>query len=155
MMIVTVLLGLFMSSVFDTVLTGLRLTGTANDRERIRQEMSAVVDRMTREIAVADNVDNASNTRFQFDTVGLNNINYQYSSGSLTRSDANTSSTTILRSITAFDFDYWDDNNTQIMTDPVPGNQEDNIRVVQVTITVTRNNETMTLASAAFLRSIQ
>lgn len=154
MLIVASLFGLFMTAMFDTVLTGLRVTHTAGDRERIRQELVAVLDRMTREIAAAENVDDADDNRFQFDTVDVSNVEYDYASGALTHDDGDSSSRIVLRNITAFDFDYWDNTNTQLST-PVPGASEDTIRMVQVSITVTRNNETVTLAQAAFLRSIQ
>ena len=153
LLIVISLLSIFIAAVYESVIIGLRVVNASSSREMLRQQLTAALDRLTRDISVANNVDAAQSGRFQFDTPDVNNVNYVYSSSSLSRDDAASSQVTILNNISSFDFNYFDSTGAQL-SEPVAGAAEDTIRVVQILITVTKNNETLTLASAAYLRSI-
>jgi len=147
-MIVTSLFGLFMGAVYESMLIGLRVTSTTDDRAEIVQQAASVLERFVRDVNIADNVDAAQSARFQFDTPPTNNINYVYSSGTLSRSN-----TVILRNITAFDLNFFDSSGTQL-AEPVPGASEDTIRLVQVSVTLTKDSETVSFAQSAYLRNM-
>ena len=152
-LIATVVFSLFLVPMHESFIIGLRAVHSSDDREQIRQQLVAALDRLTRDISLANNVDAAQDDRFQFDTPSVNNVDYRYASGALTRGDASTSARTILSNITSFDLNYFDTTGTELST-PVAGAQEDTIRVVQIIITVTKDTEAITIASAAFLRNI-
>lgn len=151
--IVLCLLGLFMGVVQEVVIVGLRAVHAADAREEIRQQLASALDRFTRDASIANNVDVAQTARFQFDTPSVNNVDYVYSSGTLTRNDASSSQITILRNLTAFDFDYVDCQGT-VYTGTVASSAEDSLRVVQVVATVTKDQETIALTKSVFLRNM-
>ncbi len=157
LMIVLSMWGLFMGAVYEAVILGLRLMNASNSREAIRVQLAKTLDQLTREAGSrADHIDVTQDARFQFDTPGsMNNVNYVYTSGAggtgtLTRRDSTMSAaTTILQHLSSFDFDYAEQGATTTTASP----NEDDVRVVHVTATVTKNNETISASSAAFLRS--
>lgn len=151
------LLGLFIGAVYESVIVALRVVNAADEREDVRQQLANALDRLTREASLASTVVAAQDQRFQFDAdldgngVNENNINYEVQSGDLQRAYGGTT-VTLVKDLTTLDFDYTDLNGAN-MTTPVPGANLDNTRVVQVTITATRDNEAISLATAAFLRN--
>lgn len=155
MMIVLSLCGLFMGAVYEAVLAGLRAVSAADRREAIRQQLTSALERMIRDAGAADGVDAADTDEFQFDTPGVNDVEYLYDSGddTLSRDDAASSQRVILRNLTAFDFSYVDSNGAQL-SEPVAGSAEDTIRVVQVSATVTQGSEAITIEDAVFLRNL-
>ena len=158
LLIVISLSGLFMGAVQELLVTGLRVVDSADDRESIRQRLAYVVDRFTREMSLCTDVDVAQDGGFQFDAdingdgSDENNINYQYTSGTLTRTYSGTT-VTLISGLTAFDLNYVDDTGAQLTT-PVAGSQEDDIRVVHISATVASGNETFSLESASYLRNM-
>ena len=154
-LIVVVLFGLLMGTVQETVVVGLRQVSAADKREEIRQRLTSALDRLTREISMADNVNAAQSGRFQFDTPSVNNVDYVYdsSAGTLSRDDASSPLAVIVRNVTSLDFNYFDASGAQL-SEPVAGASEDTIRLVQVAATVTKDSEAITVASAAFLRNM-
>ena len=155
LMIVLSLCGLFMSAVYEAVITGLRAVSAADRREAIRQQLTSALERMIRDAGAADGVDVADTDEFQFDTPSVNDVEYLYDSGgdTLSRDDAGSSQRVILRNLTAFDFSYVDGNGAQL-SEPVAGSAEDTIRVVQVSATVTQGSEAITIEDAVFLRNL-
>ena len=155
------LLGLFLAAVQESLITGLRATHTADNREAVRRELANALDQFVRDVSQAQDVDDAdlldgSNTgQFQFDTPSVNNVEYSYdaSADTLSYDDANVSQRIIARHVTSFDLTYID-NTGATLSEPVAGSSEDNIRVVQVTTTATIGDETLTLSDAAYLRSM-
>lgn len=149
------LLGLLGAALSESVTVGLRATAAAARREEIRQQLSAALERLTRDMTVAENVDAAQDGRFQFDTPSDGNVDYVYDGTDdiLSRDDANSPQVDLVSRLTSFDFDYFNGSGTQLST-PVAGASEDTIRVVQVTATVTYGSETVSVASAAYLRNM-
>jgi hypothetical protein len=152
------LLGIFMAAVYESVISGLRMANASDEREAIRQQLAHALDLLTREAAIASRVDNAEDQRFQFDAdldgngTTENNVNYNVSSGDLQRT-YNGITVTLIRDLSSLDFDFVDSGGSTLST-PV-GNQplRDTIRVVQITVTATNDNETISLTSAAYLRN--
>ncbi len=134
--------------IHEAVIVGLRVSYASDQREELRQQLATALDTLIRDAAVADNVDNADSSRFQFDTPATNNVNYQYSSGTLSRSNV-----IILRNLTAFDFDFFDSSGTQL-AEPVPGASESTVRLVEATATATKGTETVSVAEAVYLRNM-
>ncbi|MBI4323230.1 MAG: prepilin-type N-terminal cleavage/methylation domain-containing protein [Candidatus Omnitrophica bacterium] len=155
LMLVLVLAGIFFGVVYDTVIIGLRAVNAADERETIRQELTSAMERFVRDAGTGNNVDSADTARFQFDTPSVNDVEYTYDSaaGTLSRDDAATSSRVILRDLTAFDFNFFDSAGTQL-SEPVAGSAEDTIRVVEVTATVTKDQEALTVDHAVFIRNL-
>ncbi len=158
--IVVTLIGIFFSGVYETVIVGLRTVNAADEREDIRQQLANALELLTREASLANNVDNAEDQRFQFDAdldgngTTENNINYQVSGNDLQRS-YNGVTVTLVRdlntSTSPLDFDYFNASGTDLTT-PV-GNQpdRDTIRLAQLDVTVIRDAETITMATAVYL----
>ncbi len=152
LMIVISLMGLFFAAVQESVIVGLRAVNAADDRETIRQQVTSALDRLTREAVLASNVDQADSGQFQFDMPGTSNVNYAYNSSTLTRTSAGTAQT-ILQHITSFTLSYIDSSGNTLAT-PVAAGARNTIRVVQLAVTVNPDTETLSLASAAYLRNM-
>ena len=147
-----VILAAFFGVVYETVIVGLREVETNDEREDARRQLTQALDRLVREASTATNVDVAQTAQLQFDTASVNNVNYQYTSGTqvLTRSDASTSAVTIASGLTSFDFDYLDClgvSYTGTVSTPT------RVRVAQIVATITDGNESVSLTQAVFLRN--
>ena len=157
-LIVTVLLSIFFGAVYETVITGLRTASAADERETIRLELVRALDLMTREGGLASNIDNAEDQRFQFDAdldgngTTENNINYQVSSGDLQRT-YNGTTVTLVGDLSALDIDYVDSSGATLTTPVSTQATRDTIRVAEITMTATKNNETISFTSAVYLRN--
>ena len=148
-----------MGAVYEATIVGLRVAHAGDEREQLRQQLSAALDRFTREAGFATNVDYAQDAQFQFDSPSLTNANYTYSGGTLTRADSGSSSITVLSNITAFDFNYIDDLAAEYASCDVTSSCASNccradVRAVKVTITVAKGNETLSMTSSASLRGL-
>ena len=125
---------------------------------QLRQQLAGALDALTREASLANNVDNAEDQRFQFDAdldgngTTENNVNYQVSGGDLQRV-YNGATVTLVRDLTSLDFDYVDTTDANLAVPVSPQPTRDTIRVVQITATATKDQETISLASAAYLRN--
>jgi hypothetical protein len=157
-MIVISLLGLFFGAVYESLLIGLRATTAAHRREDVRRQLSRAMDQLTREIAAAYDVDDAEDQRFQFDARDINgdgsddtNINYRVASGDLERVEDGVT-VVLIRDLASLDFDYVDDTGATLST-PVSSSDEDDIRIVQITLTAASGAESISLA-AAYLRNM-
>jgi hypothetical protein len=175
-MVVLALFGLFFGALQEPVLIGLRSLDSADDREHLRLQLARALDRLTREATMARNVDRATDTRFQFDadwdgddsssgsTVPEErNINYEVSGSQLLRSDADTSSgqeTVLISNLSSLDFNYYESGSTtESASCDSTGSCGSNccrseVRVVVVTATATRGDETMTMSASAFLENM-
>lgn len=157
--IVMSLLAIFFGIVQESVTIGLRTANSADEREDVREQLTHALDLLTREASVADNVDNAEDQRLQFDADldgdgdTENNTNYRVQGGDLQRVDSAGVAVTIADDLDTLDFNYVDSTGAA-MTTPVPNQPtRDTIRVVQVTITAERDGETISVATAAYLRN--
>lgn len=154
-MLVLALSAAFLVVVSQSVVWGLQVVRAWHQREELRGQLAAVLERFTREAAMADDVDRAQDDRFQFDTPDTDNIDYDYdgSSDILELDSGDMSQMTVLRYATSWDFEYFDEDGDELST-PVDDDDEDDIRLVQVTATVSRNHETLSMAGAVYLRNM-
>lgn len=150
-MVVISMLGIFLGAVYETVIAGLRTMSAVDDREEIRLRLTSALDRLTREASTASNLDVAQTAQVQFDTPSVNNVVYTYTSGTgiLTRDDASSPLVTILRNLTAFNFEY-----LNCLGAVYGSGNIDTIRVVRASATVTQGSETVSVWSAAYLRNM-
>lgn len=160
LLLVITLLGLFMGAVYETVIVGLRVVNAADERETIRMQLANAMDRLTREASLASSVSSASDQRFQFDAdldgdgATETGINYQLQGSSLNWSYGG-STVTLVAGVTAIDFAYLDQNGVTMSAPVTPQSERDKIRVVQVSLTATKDTETISIAGAACLRNQQ
>ena len=157
------LLALFAGGIYETVIVGFRAVNAAASRAELRQQLANALDRLTREASIAHNVDKAIDQRFQFDTdldgdgSNDNNVNYVVQNGGLDRVFSG-ATVTLVKNVSALDFDYIDLNGTSNATCDSTSSCGSNccrseVRVVDITITATEHNETISLTSAVELRN--
>lgn len=158
LMLVMTLLAGFAVVVYQTVIVGLRSADAANERENVRMQLIRALDQLTREASTAYNVDNSDNDRFQFDarlvdsdsdgeTENRTNINYRISSGDFQRVQGGNTVTLVPDCTSATPFTYLDSSNASTT------NEED-VRVVQVSLTATRDGETITMSTSIRPRNL-
>lgn len=158
--IVMTLLGLFLGASQESIVVGLRATNAADERENIRLQLANALDRLTREASLASGVFSATDQRFQFDAdldgdgTAETGINYQLQGTSLNRSLGGTT-VTLVTGVTALDFDYLDSTGASLSAPVTPQSERDKVRIAQVSITATRDTETISVAEAACLRNQQ
>ena len=159
LLLVMTLLGIFLGVAYESVIVGLRTVNAADERETVRQQLAAASDRLTRELDLASAVTTAQDQDVLFnadldgDGTAETNIEYRLQNATLQRLYGGTT-LTLAAGVTAFDLDYTDLNGTSLSA-PVTGALLHNIRVAQITVTATKDNETLALASAAYLRNNQ
>ena len=164
LMIVISLMGLFLGTVQETLIVGLRATSASDARENVRLQLRKSLDQFTREAAAASNVDCAMDQRFQFDASDINgdgssdnNINYRVNSGVFERVFSGTT-VTLVNDLTSLDFDYLDSSNASLANCSASGcgssSCRSSLRVVQVTITATKNGEAISVTDAVHLRNM-
>ena len=162
-MIVISLMGLFLGTMQETLIVGLRATSAADDRENIRLQLNKSLDQFIREASAASNVDCAMDQRFQFDASDINgdgsadnDINYRVNSGVFERVGSTT--VTMISNLTSLDFDYLDSSNASLAncsaSDCGTSSCRSSLRVVQVTITATKNGEVISVTDAVHLRNM-
>ena len=160
LLLVIVLLSVFIGAVYQATIIGLRSANHSDERETLRQQMANALDVMIREAALAGNVDNAEDDRFQFDAdidgdgSPENNINYRLQNGNLERSLSSTA-VVLVNNVSSVDFSYRDNSDSNLATPVVSQPARNTIRVMQITITAVNDDESISLASAAFLRNNQ
>ncbi len=170
LMVVLTLLSFFFGAVYDTVIVGLRSVGSADTREDLRMQLTRALDRFTREVRMARNVTFAQDQQFQFDAdfnadgnstdPGEATINYQVSGTHLNRSQGGGSPVAVISNLSIsspLDFNYYEQGSTtESATCDSTSSCGSNccrseVRVVVITTTVTRGNETISMTSSAFL----
>ena len=151
MVIVAAMFGVVAVAVQEPVVIGLRTAAAANQREDVRLQMSRALELLTREAAAAYNVDNSTSTQFQFDArltdadadgdaETLTDINWRVNNGDLERVQGGTTMV-VVPDLTTVAFTYLDSSNNST-------NTAANVRVMQMTMTATRNNEAISMATS-------
>lgn len=155
-MVALVLLGTFLGTGYESVIAGLRATHAADGREGLRQQVSTALELWTREAGVASAVDVADDQEFQFDADVDGDgdlepdISYRVQNGALQRT-YNGATITLVNGVTGVDFEYTNRKGKAVKT-PVKKKWNE-IRIVGVTITASRGDETHSMASAVYLRN--
>ncbi len=160
--IVITLMGIFIGAVYESVIIGLRAVNTANDRENIRLQLTKALDQFTREASATNTVDYAQNQRFQFDADlagngnNQSNINYVVSGGILQRTYGS-ETLNLVSNLASLNFGYVKADGTTATSCDYTSNCSSqccrgDVRVVQLTMTATKNNESFSMTGAVRLR---
>lgn len=160
-MLALTLLAVFVATVYGTVIVGLRMAGSVDEREDVRQQLANALDRFTREARMARNVDTARDGDFQFDADfngdgssraadGETNITYCLNNGVFERKQGGNAALTLAEDIDSVAFDYVDSSGTAHDECTGACNKGD-LRVAQVTLTATKDSETLSMTAAVFL----
>jgi hypothetical protein len=154
-------MGLFVSAIQESLLTGLRTVDASRRREDVRLQLAKALDQLTREATFASTIDTASSTRFQFDadidrdgtfenvSSGTDpdetDIEYRDLAGDLVRRDSK-GDVTLAGDLTSVTFTYLNASGGS------PGTEAD-VRVVEIALSATSGNETISLAGGVYLRN--
>lgn len=158
LLIVMSLLAVFLGTVYETVIAGLRTVNATDERAGLRQQLTHALGLLTREASLASRVDTADSQQLQFDAdldgngTTEHNINYQISGSALQRVYSGAAMTLVDR-ITAFSVSYVDAAGATLTTPVNAQATRDTIRVAQITITATNDAEALSMTSAAYLRN--
>jgi len=135
---------------------GLRTWASGMNRTEIRQDSALAMERMVRELSQAKLI-----TIAQVDTVKFaadadddgadETITFDTLTGNLNRTVKDTI-TVLARNVNSFQLAYYDLNDV-LLDFPVLGADRDNIRVITITLTMNKADETLTLSSGAYARN--
>jgi prepilin-type N-terminal cleavage/methylation domain-containing protein len=156
LIIVIVLLSVLVGVAAWTFVAGLRSWNSGIDRANIRQDGSFALEIMVRELSQADSFTIAQEDNVKFDADidndGSNEtITYSTSDSELSRK-VNGTTTVLSPDVDTFLLSYRDLNDTA-MTPPITGAEHDDIRVITISLTMDRFDETLTLSSSAYARN--
>ena len=138
-------------------LAGLRSWNSSSNRAQIRQSGSFALEIMTRDLSQANSFTIAQADQVKFDADIDNDgsdetITYDINGTELTRKVGG-QETLLSPDTDTFALSYIDLNNTT-MTFPVTGADRDDIRVVVISLTMDKADETINLSSSAYARNM-
>lgn len=156
LMIVIVLFTILAGFVTWVYVVGLKSWSTSRDRAEIRQDANAALERMVRDLSQASNFTIAQAGQVKFDADvdedGTDEtVTYSVSDSNLNRKVGGIT-TVLAPNVQTFGLSYRDLNDTAMAT-PIIGNERDDIRVVVISLTMDRADETITLSSSAYARN--
>lgn len=157
--VVTALVSIFVMAVLGLLSVGLRTWGFGFDRAQIRHLGSAAMQRMARELSQTNSITDAQDGTITFladlDDNGTDEtITYSVSGTNLRRTEG--SIVTILASnVQTFGLSYRDLNNDLLNSPGGTSTQtkRDQIRVITISLTADKDNETITLSESVFARN--
>jgi prepilin-type N-terminal cleavage/methylation domain-containing protein len=158
MLLAVGLVGLFLGAFQELVITGLRTANASEERADVRQQVVIALERFTREANMAGNIDVANATQFQFDadldgngTDETTNVNYWQNGGGDFERAQGGAAVTLIRDLGSIAYTYYDSAGANLGSS-VSGAAMQTIRVVQIALTATRDQESLTVQSAVYLR---
>ena len=156
LIIVIVLLSILVGFVSWVFVVGLRSWSSGKDRADIRQSSNLALERMVRELSQASSFTIAQAGQVKFvadlDDDGTDEtVTFSVSNSELF-SDTDGTATVLAPDVQAFGLLYRDLNNV-IMTFPISGGDRDNIRVIIISLTLNKADETINLSSSAYARN--
>ncbi len=156
LIIVIVLLSILVGFVSWVFVVGLRSWSSGKDRADIRQSSNLALERMVRELSQASSFTIAQAGQVKFvadlDDDGTDEtVTFSVSNSELI-SDIDGTATVLAPDVQAFGLLYRDLNNV-IMTFPISGGDRDNIRVIIISLTLNKVDETINLSSSAYARN--
>lgn len=156
LIIVIIIFIIIMGSAGWFFVVGLRTWLSGMNRTEIRQDSALAMERMVRELSQLNNIIIAQQDRVRFDA-DVNDdgtderITFDTTAGNLERTVTGTS-TILARNVSNFQLAYYDLND-DLLSFPIPGGQRDNIRVIEITLTMNKADETLLLSSGAYARN--
>lgn len=159
LVVVVVLMSVLGGAVLWLLVAGLKIWGVSLDRAQIRQGTASAVHRMMREFSqinsIADAKDDAITLLADLDDNGTDEtISYSVSGGNLRRTEG-AAVTIVAPYVQTFGLSYRDLNND--LLNPPGGTstqtKRDQIRVITISLTADKGDETLTLSSSVFARN--
>lgn len=158
LILVMALLAGFSVAVYQTVIVVLKTADASNELENVRMQLTRALDQLSREVSAAYNVDNSDSDGFQFDArlvdgdsdgdaENRTNINYRISSGDFQRVQGGNTVTLVPDCTSSTPFIYLDSSNAATTTEAA-------VRVMQISLSATRDGETITLATSVRPRNL-
>lgn len=154
LVITMVLIGIIAYIVATALSTGIKGYFITDYRKEALDQARIAMERMTREIRNlrdSDDVATGTSSTFSFTDISGANINFTWSSPNITRNG-----TTLATNITSFSFSYSRADGTPSATfvDSDPDNPATDTKRIRINITATINNESVTLQSEVWPRSL-
>lgn len=159
LIIVIVVLSIIAGFMSWTFVAGLRLWNSSKNRADIRQSGNLAMERMVRELSQASSFTIAQAGQVKFDADVDNDgtdetVTFSTSDSELIRKVDGTE-TVLTPNVQTFGLSYRDLNDV-IMPFPItggPGGDRDNIRVVIISLTLDKADETVSLSSGVYARN--
>ena len=157
--IVLVLLSIFIGAVFLVFVVQVRTWGSSLNRTMIRQHGHQALNRMVRELNQTNSITSASSGAITFladlDDNGSDETITLNTSGNSLRRTGGAVITTLAFNVQSFGLTYRDLNNN-ILTPPAGTDtqaERDSIKVVVLSFTMNKADETLNLSSSAYLHN--
>lgn len=154
--IVMALFAILVGSTLWLFVSGLRVWGVGRDRSEIRQLGNSALERMVRDLSQANSFTIAQANQVKFsadvdDDASDETIAFALSNGNLAATVDGTE-TILALNVDNFALAYLDLNNAA-MNFPITGSDRDDIRVVTISLTLKRADETLNLSSSVYARN--
>ncbi|UCB57588.1 MAG: prepilin-type N-terminal cleavage/methylation domain-containing protein [Candidatus Omnitrophota bacterium] len=135
---------------------GLRTWLSGMDRTEIRHDSALAMERMVRELTQTKSITIAQEDAITFiadvnDDGADESINLTTVAGNLERKVTGVG-TILARNVSNFQLAYYDLND-DLLSFPVLGADRDNVRVIEITLTMNKADETIVLSSGAYARN--
>ncbi len=157
LLIAAMLFSVIIASSAWLLLVGFKEWSSETDRINIRQEGMPAMETMVRYLGMASNITAASSTSVTFsadvDNNGSNEtvtISYDAVNKKINRTISGTTAT-LTPYVSSFSFTYYQAG--QVLFVPVTQADRDTIKIVTITITMSKGSDTITLSSSAFCRN--
>jgi len=139
-----------------TFAVGLKTWGSGRNRAEIRQDGNLAMERMVRELSQASGFTIARDDKVKFsadlDEDGeVESITFDTSEDNLNRTVEDVA-VCLARNVETFHLAYYDLNN-DLLEPPVAPSERDNIRVITITLTMNKVDETISLSSSVYARN--
>ena len=159
LIIVIVLFSMLAGFISWTFVAGLQVWDSGINRSNVRQDASLAMEKMVRELAQASLITAAQVDGITFvadlDDDGSNEtITLDVSSNNLRRAEGSLS-TILASNVQSFDLSYRNlDNKLMVVPEDTSGPDErDKIRVIIISLTMNKGDETITLSSSVYARN--
>lgn len=157
--IVIVLFLMLTGVVTWALLVGVRSWGFENNRANLRQEANLTMGRMVREISqttsITDAAEDAIEIVVDLDDNGVNEtVTFDVNSSTLQRTE-DAKAVNLAANTQTFDLAYYDTSNNLMSVPADVSNQakRDNIRMINIALTMNSDNETVNLRSSVYTRN--
>lgn len=156
LIIVTALIGILAGVVAFTFTVGLKTWSSGFYRTNLRQDGNLVLERMGRELSQAYSIRNAEADAITFwlDADGNEEVTFELENSNLKRTGGGVERV-LTPDVQTFALSYRDLNNNPMTLpqDVASQAKRDNIRVITISLTLDKADETVTLSSSVYTRN--
>lgn len=159
LIIVMALVSILASAVSFAFAVGLKVWSSGRSRAEIRQDGNLAMERMVRELSQASRITIADATKEKvkfsadLDQDGeIESITFNTIENNLNRTVEDIA-VVLARNVETFRLTYYDLNNN-LLEAPMAPAERDNIRVITITLTMNKVDETIILSSSVYVRNL-